>query len=82
MFCKSHDVTKLFSIRNDEGTIYFRSPAKIAMYNVKFLQFNFKGPRVNCLKKMDPKDYRWGSFEVSPCSSGEQRSPNLKRTAD
>ena len=40
-----------------------------------FLQFNFQGPKVNCLKKLEPKDYRWGIFEASPYSSRDQRIP-------
>ena len=34
--------------------------------------YNFQGPQVNCIKKLDPKDYRWRILEAIPCSSGDQ----------
>jgi len=35
---------------------------------------NYADPK-HGLKKLDPKNYKWGIFEVCPYSSGNQRSP-------
>ena len=41
--------------------------------------YNFQGPKVNCIKKLDPKDYRWRILQAIPCSSGDQTSPTQKK---
>ena len=39
------------------------------------------GPKGNCLKTLDPKNYSWWISEARAYSSGDQRSPT-KRTVD
>lgn len=40
-----------------------------------FLQFDFQGPKI---KKLDPKYYRWGIFEVCSYLRGDQPNPTQR----
>ena len=36
------------------------------MYSNILAIFNFKSPKINCLRKLDLKDYRWGILKCVP----------------